>query len=126
MWFELESDAPATEREITAVEASLGATLPDAYKSFLREFGGGYFAFGNVFSVSESEWNIVRRNEDISIPGFIAISDNGTGDYYGFKVSNGACGDEVYVWDHEQPTHIRPTDFGNVLEMLDHVALTPR
>ena len=91
----------------------------------MREYGGGYFAFGNVFSVSESDWNIVRRNAEISIPGFIAVSDNGTGDYYGFKVAGDTCEGQVYLWDHEEPSALKRTDYGDMLELLEHIALTP-
>jgi hypothetical protein len=125
VWFGLDSDSPATEAEIEAAESALGVALPTAYKSFVREFGGGYFGFGNVFSVSESEWNIVRRNDEITIPGFIAISDNEAGDHYGFRVSGGACEDRVYVWDHEEPSEVKATDYEDMLELLDHVALKP-
>lgn len=125
VWFGLQSDPPATEAEIQKAETSLRATLPMEYKSFVREFGGGYFAFGNVFSVSDTEWNVVRRNEEIWIPGFIAISDSGSGDYYGFRVSGGACDACICVWDHEEPHGVKKTKYADMLEWLDHVALTP-
>ncbi len=125
VWFGLDSDCPATETQVEAAEKSLGVSLPCAYKAFVRDFGGGYFAFGNVFSVSSSEWNIVSRNQKTDIHGFIAISDNGVGDYYGFKVCGGVCGDCIYLWNHEEPSEVRPTDFGDMFELLDRIALVP-
>ena len=126
LWFELESDARATEHEIRDAEASLGVTLPGCYRKFVREWGGGYFAFGNVFSVEpNSDWNIVRRNRTVCLAGFISVSDNGTGDYYGFKVVDGACGERVYFWDHEEPGSLRETAYVDLFEMLDAIALRP-
>ena len=90
------------------------------------EFGGGYFAFANVFSVKiGSEWNIVQRNRMIAIPDFVATSDNGTGDYYGFRIVNGICDERVYLWDHEEPALLKATEFGDLLEYLFAQALTP-
>lgn len=124
VWFGLESDPPANESELDAAEVRLGVRLPDKYRAFVKEFGGGYFAFGNVFSVDkESDWNIVARNEGAQANGFVAISDNGTGDRYGFRINGEACEDRIYFWDHEEPNGVSPTDFDDLLEFLRSDAL---
>jgi hypothetical protein len=63
VWFALDADRPASDAEISQAELDLRVTLPAESGSFVKDFGGGYFAFANVFSVQpESEWNIVQRN----------------------------------------------------------------
>lgn len=69
-WFELERDPPASPEDIRLAEAALGVTLPEAYREFLRVFGGGYFGFALLFSVGDGDWSIVRNNAG-SKPGFV-------------------------------------------------------
>lgn len=128
IWFALHADARAEPAVIEAAEARLGVNFPEEYRSFLRDYGGGYFAFSNVFSVDpESEWNIERRNAPLSPEiraGFLAISDPATGDYYGFRVSDGIAASAIWVLDHDEQT-IRPTSYGDLFEYLAAVGLTP-
>ncbi len=126
IWFGLEGDAPASDSEIAVVESTLRLKLPKSYIEFVREFGGGYFAFGNVFSVSaSSDWSIMRRNESLEITNFLAVSDNECGDYFGFQIVNGHCQDPVHFWDHEKPDSIILTEYRDLFEFLDATALTP-
>jgi hypothetical protein len=121
VWFQLDRDPPASLDDIQRAEAELGTRLPESYRRFLQVFGGGYFAFAVVFSVSDSEWSVVRRNEDGS-RGFVRASDNGTGDYYGFKSIDGVCSEQVFFFDHEDGS-IRSTEYGDFLEMMVDRAL---
>ena len=50
VWFGIESDQCPTDVVIADVEAKLEAKLPADYKNFIYEYGGGYFAFSNVYS----------------------------------------------------------------------------
>lgn len=124
LWFELEADPPASDEEIRACESALGATFPAAYRSFLARYGGGEFAFASVYSVRRrSEWNVVARNPSSRRRAFIAVSDNGAGDEYGFAVDDGRCGDAVFLWDHETNEVIRSGCFADLFEMLARRAL---
>lgn len=104
-WFDDEADAIATENDISNAESQLGISFSEKYKEFLRLFGGGYFAFTNIFSVDGSgEWFICDKNREAKsyLPdNFIAISDDETGGLYGFVVSEGGCNEAIYYWDHE-------------------------
>ena len=51
IWFALDSDRPATDVEIAQAEWQLQSALPQQYRSFVKEFGGGMFAFATVLSV---------------------------------------------------------------------------
>jgi uncharacterized protein YdcH (DUF465 family) len=123
--FELESDPPATDAEIQRAEEQLKSSLPEQYRSFVKEFGAGFFAFGNVLSVkSGSEWDIVnfnQRNELIG-GGFVAVSDPHTGNLYGFKCEAGVCRPEVWGYDIDDRAWAR-TEFNDLFEFLHRRAL---
>jgi hypothetical protein len=111
-WFALPPDASPTEAEIEAHQAELGLRLPAEFLDFLREFGGGDFAFLGVYSMDRnSDLDVVAQN---AVPwldrrDFVAVSDNGCGDHYGFRVdAAGRCDPEVVLLDHESG-ELRPT-----------------
>jgi hypothetical protein len=126
VWFGLESDPPATQSQIQDAEAQLGVRLPESYRLFVKTYGGGYFALGNLFSVCPgSDWNIVERNRDVLPFGFLAVSDNGVGDQYGFRVTDGVCDSEIVLFDHETETFSQPK-YSDLFEFLQETALKPR
>jgi len=128
-WFLLESDPPAATGSIEEVQRRLGVRLPEEYRFFLENYGGGQFAFATVFSVHPgSAWNIEAQNA--SIPramhreDFVAVADNGVGDYYGFKTQNGMCERAIWFADHEELA-IKPTRFADFFEFIVEKALKP-
>jgi hypothetical protein len=124
VWFGLESDPPASEHAIALAETALGVILPQSYRQFVREFGGGYFAFASVFSVEPgSDWNVVDRNRDRAGGGFVRVSDSGCGDYYGFMASGGECEERIHLADHEARGQVRATEYRDLFELLAAVAL---
>jgi hypothetical protein len=107
------------------VQVRLSITLPPEYVAFTKKAGGGYFAFTNVYSLTpESDWNIVERNAAVNLigRGFLAFSENGCGDYYGFGVNSGVCESAVLFFDHDTQ-QIRPTEYGDLYEYLVDVGL---
>src|SRR5688500_15721015 len=97
VWFDLDSDPLATNEEIATAEKLLQTRFPAQYLEFITRYGGGLFAFVNIASVSpSSEWNAVHRNQKIKKLDFIAVSENGVGDYYGFRTEHGICLPEVF------------------------------
>lgn len=128
VWFGLESDPPSSEAEVEAAERSLAVSLPPEYRLFVKEFGGGYFAFVNIFSVTRnSDWNIVDRNRTVPLSAdqFVAVSDNGTGDYYGFPVKGERCLSRIVFLDHETG-QVNETSYSNLLDYASHVGLKYR
>lgn len=121
LWFDLESDLKATDAELYHVEEKLTNKLPKEYKDFIKNFGGGYFAFTTVYSVKEnSDWNILVNNKDIRLISsheFLAISDNYTGDYYGFKLNNGEYESKISFFDHETQ-QVKETKYKDIYEFL--------
>jgi hypothetical protein len=101
--FEEQHDQLATDANISKAEKELGVLFPKHYKEFLKTYGGGYFAYTNVFSVDENgEWYIINKNNKMYIPkDFVAISDDETGGLYGYKTDKIKCGEEIFYWDHD-------------------------
>ena len=124
-WFEGECDTLADDDQIAEVEKELGAKLPDEYVEFVKKYGGGYFAFTNVFSVQpDSEWCIVDRNKGVDLAeNFIAISDDEAGGYYGFLIDSGVCGPEIYYWDHESQQILKNHQFCDLLAFIIETGL---
>ena len=126
VWFGLEPDESPNETAVTEAEMKLGAKLPIDYKNFILEYGGGYFAFSNVFSLEErSDWNLVDLNYkyDAIRNGHVLISENGSGDFYGFKFVNGVCEPRIYFYDHEVETWCE-SPHSNLFDYLEKFALS--
>ena len=127
IWFGLESDPVCSWVDIERLESRLLIQLPSDYKDFLLRFGGGYFALTNIYSgTNGSEWNLFDRNGEIGLlenNGFLAISENGMGDYYGFKIENKICGSEIFFFDHEDGT-VKSTLYRNLFDYLVIVGLS--
>ena len=105
IWFGLPADNIADDLSISNAETSLGVKLPIEYIEFVKEFGGGFFALGTVYSLDEeSDINIVNENKKYNNirESNIIFSDNGAGDLYGFKEKNSTCDGKVYEYDHEK------------------------
>ena len=104
-WFEGETDSLENGSNIRNAEVALGLVLPETYKLFFKYYGGGYFAFTNIFSVdNDGEWNIVDKNDEAKsyLPqNFVAISDDETGGLYGYVTVEGKCREGICYWDHD-------------------------
>lgn len=125
-WFEGDSDPLATDEQIEKVEKELGLELPKEYIEFVKRYGGGCFAFTNVFSVQpNSEWYIVDRNKGIELSeNFLAVSDDEAGGYYGFLIKSGICKPKVFYWDHETQEVLKNPQFEDLLSFIIETGLT--
>lgn len=111
-WFEDAREPLPADRALEEAEVALGVRLPEAFKEFVRRIGGGYFGAINVFGVAADEWNIVENNRQFPLPeGFIAISDDEAGGYYGFGSACGVCSQDVtycYPMEADAPKPVAP------------------
>lgn len=126
VWFGMESDESPANKALTEAEEKLGAKLPSDYKDFIFEYGGGYFAFSNVYSLEVgSDWNLVDINckYDAIRIGYVLISENGSGDFYGFKIVNGVCEPKIYFYDHEVDIW-QESPHSNLFDYLEKSALS--
>lgn len=126
IWFGLESDCLPSELDLVKVQKNLGVEFPEEYMKFIKKYGGGYFALGVVYSLDpSSDFNIFKINEDNSSvrDGYVLFSDNGSGDFYAFKVSGNRCLSGVCARDHETGEW-QETKYGNIFSFLIDVALS--
>ncbi|MDQ0110679.1 SMI1/KNR4 family protein [Paenibacillus harenae] len=126
IWFALDADPIGTKAEISTVENQLNISLPEDYKTFIEAFGGGYFAFTVIYSVTDdSEWNILNKNQSLELlekHHFLAVSDNQAGDYYGYIIENGLSTKNLFVYDHDD-RQVKQTKYQNLFEYLVEVGL---
>lgn len=104
--FALIEGCTATDDEVCQAETRLGVTLPDNYKAFMVRYGGGMFGSVDLFPIvnreSDHDEDLLSVN-DREFPDrtFIAVSPVGTGDHWGFPVTNRRCHDEVWFHFHD-------------------------
>ncbi|MEV4759934.1 SMI1/KNR4 family protein [Micromonospora sp. NPDC049559] len=101
----------ATDDEIASAERALGVVLPARYKAFMVRYGGGQFGFVDLLTVpgrgADGVDDIVSVSRGEFPDGsFLAVAPVGTGDYWGFPVTDGRCHDEVWFRFHDagEPT----------------------
>lgn len=126
--FELSSPStPAEDSDIISLEANLGVCLPSEYSWFLRNYGGGEFGLLTVFSASpDSEWYLGSKVEEASkfIPeGFLPISDDFAGGYYGFLISDSVALSKIHYWNSDGG--LVETEFDTVLDFIARFAYEP-
>jgi hypothetical protein len=103
--FALVDSHSVTAQEIMSVEREMAVSLPDKYKAFMMRFGGGAFGFVELFPLapvaSGSDDLRTLNDRDFADRNFVAIAPVGTGDHWGFPVTNGRCDDSVWFRFHD-------------------------
>lgn len=90
--------------EIANVEREMAVVLPYKYKAFMMRYGGGAFGFVDLFPLlPASEWDDLRTLNDQEFPdrSFVAVAPVGTGDHWGFPVTDGHCHEQVWFRCHD-------------------------
>ncbi len=119
---------PASEDEILAAEEALGLRLPAAYKQYMNQIGAGSLQYLDLLPLTlndgEEDSLVSVNTGEFKIPGFVAISPVGTGDWWGFPVTDGMADDRVLFWDHEDGSFEQET--ADFFEFLDQKGLSLR
>ncbi len=120
--FGLEHDKILCAEEIEQLEKTVHIALPEKYKEFIMNYGGGYFGYANIYSLDiDSNFYLLKHN-NLPFEKFIRIADNGCGDHYLFCIDKGKCLEPLYYYDHESGKTI-PTEYEDVFEYLVKVGL---
>ena len=95
----------ASAQELLDAEQCLGARLPSQYRTFMIRYGGGQFGSVDLLAIpprmpGREDVASVSKREDPA-GSFVAIAPVGTGDYWGFPVTNGQCRDQVWFRFHD-------------------------
>ena len=88
--FALETDTPPSIDKIEDFEKIYRMVLPEKYKLFIIEFGGGYFGYANIYSLDNRSNYFIMKHKSFVPNGYLPIADNGCGDFYVLKC-NGEC-----------------------------------
>jgi hypothetical protein len=117
-------DSPATTEQLDTVEREIGTRLPNRFREFLTEVGGGAFGFTNVFSANPaSEFYLPTRRAktlDFLPPNLLPFSDDFTGGWYVFKVDDSQAREAVFYWNADGG--LVETNFNDVLEFVARYA----
>ncbi|MGF6095723.1 SMI1/KNR4 family protein [Pseudomonas sp. 18175] len=127
-WFLCTDGQIATPKNISAIEKSINAKLPDEFTFFSLNYEAGYFGFINIFSLSpDSEWYLPSKTNEhpnVALPSnFIAFSDDETGGYYGFIKNDTNHSNKVYHLD-SSTNETTPTNL-NFFEFVISNAFKP-
>jgi hypothetical protein len=120
-------DRPATESELEQAERAISVKLPDSYRAFLREFGGGSYGLITVFSADPtSEWFLGARvmQARAYLPThLLPFSDDFAGGLYVFETAEGKASEAVCYWNRDGG--LVQTEFSNVLAFIARYAYKP-
>ena len=120
--FALESDTPPSVEEIEHFEKIYSIALPEKYKLFISEFGGGYFGYANVYSLDNASNYFIMKHKSYVPNSYLPIADNGCGDFYVLKCNGEYCSDRIYFYTHDSQ-EITETTYQDILEYLLDVGL---
>jgi hypothetical protein len=103
--FTLIDGQTATAEEIAKAELDMAVAFPVRYKAFMSRFGGGVFGFVELFPIvaTPDGYDDLRTANDREFPdrGFLAVAAVGTGDHWGFPVTDGRCHESVWFHFHD-------------------------
>ena len=118
---------PSDATEIKKLEHRLGFSLPDDYKAFLYQFGGGDFGLTNIFCADQgNEWYLAKKVEELAgiLPkGFVPFSDDHLGGFYGFKTDQPKFERNIFYWNSDGGESL--TEFHDIFEFVAKYAFRP-
>jgi hypothetical protein len=95
----------ATADQIASVEQEMAVILPEKYKAFMMRYGGGAFGFVELFPIATGSqaYDDLKTLNDQEFPdrSFVAVAAVGTGDHWGFPVTDGHCQDSIWFHSHD-------------------------
>lgn len=96
--------APASDEQVARAQLELGLAFPEDFAYLQTTLGGGVVGLTWTYSINPEGENPIREINGGELQprsDFLAFSDNGAGDYYGFKIAHGTAVPGVWVLDHE-------------------------
>lgn len=117
IFFGLERDNAPSPDEIEDTQRRLGIILPEKYKAFVAEYGGGYFGFANIYSLDKQSDFYLPKHNNAPAKEYLRIADNGCGDYYLLRIEGGKCLDCIYFCEHDEAA-VSATEYADILEYL--------
>lgn len=121
IWFELiEEDTFINENNIAGAEVKLNIKFNEDYKWFIENYGSGVFGFVCIYGINtNNQYDIVEQNKLCEIKDFLAISDNGCGDLYGYNLKD-ETDTKLYFWNHDCH-EIEESIYKNIFDYVGNV-----
>ena len=114
------SDPQASNAQLASVEKCIGIQLPDSYRDFLREFGGGDFGCVTIFSADpSSRWYLPTAYMDAGnyLPkDLLPFYDDETGGFFVFKIEGHEASNRVFYWHADNGLIM--TKYKNIFEFI--------
>ena len=124
VWFDPGPDTKPDAAQLEQVEQALAVRLPPDYTWFLKEYGGGDFAFAAIYSADPtSHLYIVSQQDYLGGAPAVAFSDDGTGNMFAFPVAHGVARDESVIHDHET-NQLRSSPYDGSPDFVHKVAIS--
>ena len=85
-------------------EMDFGLTFPDEFRQIVMTIGASDIGYTEIYGIRPEQEPSIRRMNPSALQShtdYIAFSDNGVGDYYGFEVRGGQLAPEVVFLEHE-------------------------
>ncbi len=120
--FELEHDEIVSAEEITAFENCFEIIFSSQYKTFLLNYGGGFFGYANIYSLDKDSNFYLCKYNDFPVNGYLRIADNGCGDYYLLRVEGHKCLEKVFFYEHDTQA-VWDTGYADIFEYLAKAGL---
>lgn len=113
-------DRCASAHDIEAVQKKLKVLLPENYRTFLIQFGGGSYGLTTIFSADpQSEWYLPAKQIEARayLPGnLLAFSDDFSGGMYVFIITDGIANENVFYWNPDGG--LVNTDYTDVFDFV--------
>jgi len=110
-----------TEADVDAYEQRAGAALPETCRQAMCQLGVGELPFGELYGPDpEGEFDGLTAAEELGIEGFLPLSSNGCGDYYGLVRDGEMFRPTVHFADHEEAYAVTDTGSDIVAFLARH------
>jgi hypothetical protein len=99
----IKPNPPATQKQITEVEKSMGCKLPTDLKELLLEMNGDNWLIFSTEQITETNLSVRKLDCYMPLDCLLFFGGNGCGDYYGYPITSqdGVREDNVFIWEHE-------------------------
>lgn len=99
---------PATQKQISKVEETLGNKLPADIKELLLEMNGDGWLIFSTEQMLETNRSVRELDCYMPLDCLLFFGGNGCGDYYGYPITrqDGVRDDNVFMWEHESDNRV--------------------
>jgi hypothetical protein len=104
----IKPNSPATHKQLSDLEKSLGTKLPTDLKKLLLEMNGDNWLIFSTEQIAETNLSVRKLDCFMPLDCLLFFGGNGCGDYYGYPITlqDGVRDDNVFMWEHEYDNRV--------------------